>query len=141
MSQPDRFGPVFKQVHDALEKNANNLLRADGLTMAQMHLLFLLEDCPDGCYSLKELEKRLRLAQSTMAGIVKRSERKGFVACYGDPHDKRIKHVRITPEGRDICAAARQHMDHSEERFLAGISPAEQALLLELLHRVLQNLS
>ena len=29
MLKVDRFGPVFKQIHDALEKNANNLLRAD----------------------------------------------------------------------------------------------------------------
>ena len=110
MLKVDRFGPVFKQIHDALEKNANNLLRADDLTMAQVHLLFLLEESPDGCYSLKELERRLRVAQSTMVGVVKRSAQKGFVECYGDPHDKRVKHVRITPEGRRICAAAQKHM-------------------------------
>ncbi len=92
MLKVDRFGPVFKQIHDALEKNANNLLRADDLTMAQVHLLFLLEESPDGCYSLKELERRLRVAQSTMVGVVKRSAQKGFVECYGDPHDKRVKH-------------------------------------------------
>ena len=141
MLKVDRFGPVFKQIHDALEKNANNLLRADDLTMAQVHLLFLLEESPDGCYSLKELERRLRVAQSTMVGVVKRSAQKGFVECYGDPHDKRVKHVRITPEGRRICAAAHNLMGESEERFLKGISPAERALFLELLYKVLRNLS
>ena len=120
MLKVDRFGPVFKQIHDALEKNANNLLRADDLTMAQVHLLFLLEESPDGCYSLKELERRLRVAQSTMVGVVKRSAQKGFVECYGDPQ---------------------KHMGESEERFLKGISPAERALFLELLYKVLRNLS
>lgn len=141
MVRADRFGPVFKQVHDSIEKNVNNQLRTDGLTSAQVHLLFLLEECPDGCYSLKELEKKLRVAQSTMAGVVKRSAKKGFVECYGDPQDKRVKHVRITPEGRNICVAVWHRMDELEERLLDGISPAERALLLELLRKVLRNLS
>ena len=72
-------GTLIKQIHDGLEKQANNSLRTQGLTMSQMGVLIELHFSPEKQMPLKELERRLHVAQSTAAGIVARLEQKGFV--------------------------------------------------------------
>ena len=105
-------GRLLKQIHDGLEKQANNDLRTHDLTMAQVSVLMLLNDADKETLTLKEIEKALHVAQSTSAGIVSRLEQKGFVESFGDAEDKRIKLVRITQTGRQCCGEARANMDH-----------------------------
>ena len=63
---------LLKQIHDGVEKQANNSLRSQGLTLAQVGALIELRSIPEKQLTLKELEKRLHVAQSTAAGIVAR---------------------------------------------------------------------
>ena len=92
-------GLLLKQIHDEMSKNANNALRSQNITLAQLEVLDLLDQAPEGRYSLKELEQILHVAQSTAAGIISRLEQKGFVEGLGDAEDRRIKRVQITPAG------------------------------------------
>ena len=78
MSKDISCGMLFKQIHDELEKRTNNSLRSSDLTMAQMGALLVLREKSDKEMPLKELERSLRVAQSTAAGIVSRLEQKGF---------------------------------------------------------------
>ena len=55
---------------------------------------------------MKEIERHFQVAQSTVAGIVVRLERKGFVEAAGDRSDRRIKLVRLTAEGEGCCKKA-----------------------------------
>ena len=73
MDIQDSCGTLLKQIHDALEKQANNSLRADGLTMAQVGVLLMLDRAEHRQMPLKELEKALHVAQSTAAGGADRS--------------------------------------------------------------------
>lgn len=133
-------GTLIKQIHDGLEKQANNSLRTQGLTMSQMGVLIELHFSPEKQMPLKELERRLHVAQSTAAGIVARLEQKGFVAGFGDASDRRIKMLRITPAGEECCQLADQHMVASEETLLSGLTEAERAAFFALLERVAGNL-
>ena len=131
---------LFKQIHDSLEKQANNSLRSQGLTMAQMSVLVELSLTPEKQMPLKEMERRLHVAQSTAAGIVTRLEQKGFVEGYGDAQDRRIKMLRITPAGEICCQLADQNMAKTETLLLSGLTEAEQSILFDLLKRVVNNL-
>ncbi len=133
-------GTLFKQIHDSLEKRANSALRSQGLTMAQMSVLVELCLTPEKQMSLKEMERRLHVAQSTAAGIVTRLEQKGFVEGYGDAQDRRIKLLRITPAGESSCHLADQNMAKNETLLLYGLTEAERSILLDLLKRVAKNL-
>ena len=139
MEEARACGLMVKQIHDALEKQANNALRGKGLTLAQLSLLMELCGAPEQTASLKELEKVLHVAQSTTAGIVARLEQKGFLASVGDP-DRRIKLVRLTPLGERCCADAKQNMDDAEERLLSGLTQPERALFHQLLTQVSRGL-
>jgi DNA-binding MarR family transcriptional regulator len=132
-------GRLLKQIHDGLEKQANNDLRTHDLTMAQVSVLMLLNDADKETLTLKEIEKALHVAQSTSAGIVSRLEQKGFVESFGNAEDKRIKLVRITQTGRQCCGEARANMDHADDILLAGLSEEERTILRMLLVRVSRN--
>lgn len=131
---------LFKQIHDSLGKRANNSLRVRGLTMVQMSVLVELSLSPEKQMALKEMERRLHVAQSTAAGIVARLEQKGFIESFGDAADRRIKMLRITPEGEACRQQADQNLVEAEAMLLRGLTEKEHALLLDLLKRVAQNL-
>ena len=60
MEKPQDCGMLIKQIHDELLKNANNALRSQNITMTQLEVLALLNQAPEGRYSLKELEQLLQ---------------------------------------------------------------------------------
>lgn len=133
-------GAMIKQIHDELEKRANNSLRPHDLTMAQMNVLLALNDVAGKQISLKDLEQRLHVAQSTAAGIVSRLEQKKLIEALGDPQDKRIKRVRITEKGMERCKEAEQYMEETEEHILSRLTETERAILLTLLQKVRDSL-
>lgn len=140
MSACTPTGLLIKQIHDCLEKKSNNALRAKGLTMMQVSVLLALQDASEKQLSMKELEHRFHIAQSTAAGIVSRLEQKGLVEAMSDASDKRIKLVRITMAGAACCKDASRLMDEAEEMIHDGFSKEERDALHSLLMKVLANL-
>lgn len=133
-------GAMIKQIHDELEKQANNALRPQDLTMAQVGVLLTLNEADGRQFSLKDLEQIFHVAQSTAAGIVSRLEQKGLVEPFGDPEDKRIKKIRITPKGVERCREAEMQMIQTEARILSGLTETEQTIFLTLLQKVRDSL-
>ena len=121
---PEHCASLIRQINSATEKRVNNEMREADLTHAQICLSFTLID-KGGCCTLKEMEKHLRLAQSTTLGIVKRAEEKGLVECFHDPDDRRSKSVRITRKGVDTCSQIRSNIANTERWLLAGLNPEE----------------
>lgn len=137
---PRNFGLLFKQIHDELEKHSNNLLRSQGLTVAQAGILRELNCDPEKQMPLKELEKQFHVAQSTAAGIVSRLEQKGLVESFGSADDRRIKMVKITPAGEQCCHFAEQYIKETEAKLLSGLTDTEQSILSALLEKVRNSL-
>lgn len=132
-------GLLIKQINDKLEKDANNALRRQDLTLAQVTALTWLGGRPNKTAALKELERELGVAQSTTAGIITRLEQKDFVESFGDNDDKRIKMVRLTQKGEQKCLSARQNMDAAEKKLLSGLDEEEKAAFHRLLRQVRNN--
>ena len=140
MANGRNCGDLLKQIHDELEKQANNLLRAQDLTMAQVGALLALNQTSEKQMSLKDLERWLHVAQSTAAGIASRLEQKGFVEAFGDPTDKRIKMLRITSSGMSCCKTAEKNMIATEQKLLSGLTEEEQAIFKMFLLKVRNSL-
>lgn len=134
------IGFCIKQIHDRMEKRANNSLRADGLTMMQLSFLLELQRADEKQLTMKELERGFSVAQSTVAGIVSRLEQKGLVEARTDNSDKRVKLVHITPSGEACCAEAAVHKEESERKLLKGFTEAECETLRRLLMRAAKNM-
>lgn len=133
-------GPLIKQINDELRKNANNALRGQDMTLAQLEALVQLNQSPEGQRSLKELEQILHVAQSTAAGIISRLEQKGFVEGFGDTGDWRVKLVRITPAGIECVRTVLHYRAEAEDRLLSGLTEAERDIFYMLLKKVRDSL-
>lgn len=133
-------GILIKQIHNQLEKNANNVLRAQGLTMTQIGMLVELDAQPLGKMTMKELEQALRVAQSTVVGIVNRLEQRGYVVTFTDSDDKRVRVAQITEKGMQCCQQARKNMEQAEENLLAGLNGQERETFHKLLEKVIQTM-
>ena len=68
-------GLLIKHIHDSLEKKANNELRDEDLTLMQVSILIELKHAVNGEMTMKEIEHRFHIAQSTTAGIVSRMKK------------------------------------------------------------------
>lgn len=136
MENHNSCGFLIKQIHDALEKNANNTLREDNMTMAQIGALLLLDEAPEKQMNLKQMEQSMRVAQSTAAGIISRLEQKDLIESFRDCTDKRIKMIRITPKGEACCQRSEWHMGQAETVLLSALTDTEKEIFYTLLRKV-----
>ena len=130
------YGWYLKRIGNALAKEAAHNMQTHQLTMQQAHTLVTLRHAPGGSLTLKELEEQFCAAQSTVAGLIARLEKKGLVEGYVDPDDKRVKRVRLTEAGLAMNATCRQDVVASEKRLVGQLTEAEQASFLDLLRKV-----
>ena len=127
------YGRLFKQIDEILAARVNsNLLKWD-LTNSQLHALLTLRRSPGQTLTLKELESAFHMAQSTIAGLVMRLEKKGLVESLADSADRRVKRVHLTEKGREVCHTCRDHFTETERLLTSHLTEAEQAELYRLL--------
>ena len=130
----------IKVINDRLEKEANNSLREKKLTSVQMHVLMLLLGEKDQTMPLKEVERRLHVAQPTAAGVVVRLEQKGFLESMICPDDRRVKLLHLTEEGERQCRECITHAQEAEKRVRDALTAEEYGKLTELLEKIILSL-
>ena len=136
MSKLYSCGTLLKQIHDIMEKNANNVLREQDLTISQSGVLVLLDEKEGKTASFKELEKEFGVSQPTMVGILNRLVQKDFVEVLTDSEDKRIRKAHLTQKGADKCKEGYKHMNSAEEQLLRSLTDDEKKEFNRLLLKV-----
>ncbi|MEV0661557.1 MarR family winged helix-turn-helix transcriptional regulator [Actinomadura luteofluorescens] len=107
--------------------------REHGLTSQQGQLLCVLMARP---YGMSELGATLRLAKSSLTGLVDRTERNGLVRREPDPQDTRAVRVSLTPRGSRLADEFYTETCRRIEELPNGLSRAERDTLADLLGRV-----
>lgn len=136
MSKNYSCGTLLKQIHDIMEKNANNVLREQDLTISQSGVLVLLDEKEGKMASFKDLEKDFGVSQPTMVGILNRLVQKDLVEVLTDSVDKRIRKAHLTPKGVAKCKEGYKHMNSAEEQLLKSLTDDEKAEFHKLLLKV-----
>lgn len=113
-------------------------LRELGLGMGHLPVLVALAE--GGQLSQKELARRARVEQPTMAEALARMERDGLVRRETNPEDRRGSLVSLTASARAKVPRAMAAMARGQDEALAGLDAADRATLLRLLRRVAENL-
>ncbi|MGI6108704.1 MAG: MarR family winged helix-turn-helix transcriptional regulator [Eubacteriaceae bacterium] len=129
-------GLLIKHISDAVGRKSNNQLRKDELTMSQMRFLGYLNEQMDRKVPLKELESEFEVAQSTVAGIISRLEKKEFVITEQNENDARAKNVYLSEKGQDLIADAEVYRIQSEDMLTAPLTEEETGELKRLLMKV-----
>ena len=130
------YGWFIKRIDNALEKEANQLLLELNLTMQQNRLLILLAHAEEHTLSMKALEEHFGAAQSTVAGLVSRLEKKGLIEAVASPADRRVKLARLTEAGVLLHARSRQHVVDTEARLTSKLTAEERDVFLNCLRKV-----
>ncbi len=128
-------GFLIKQINDILEKKGNQEMEMFGITMSQHSVLMFLD-----ILDFKELERKLHVAQSTTAGIVKRLEQKDLVEVVMNLQDRRAKQVRLTKKGQACIEISRKKINEVERDLLSSLNDQEKEELYELLSKVRNHL-
>ena len=134
------LGLKLKMIDDNIKKKANNDLVEMDLTIAQHHTLVYLVRREDHTAELKAIEREFRVSQPTVAGIAQRLEAKGYVEALGNPKDKRVKLIRLTPQGEELCRRSWEKMKRRMDALTGGLSESDLSELDRLLDIVLRNI-
>lgn len=138
--EPLHCGELIKRLSDILSRCANKDLKADDMTASQIKMMIIISETDGECITLKELEKYFGVSQATIAGLALRLEKKGMIESFYDSKDKRIKHVRLTDKGRDMCKHAGKAMIEKEKWFLSALDEDESKELHRLLQKVYDSM-
>ncbi|MCC8102912.1 MAG: hypothetical protein LIP11_11870 [Clostridiales bacterium] len=85
---------------------------------------------------MKTLETHFDVAQSTAAGVIVRLERKGLVEGFVPKEDKRLKYIRLTEAGKELCRTSEQDLEVGEQILVAGLNEEERKEFYRLLLKV-----
>ena len=106
----------------------------DGVTPMQWAALVRLSE--EGPMSPADLGRSTAMDAATLKGVADRLALRGLVEAAADPDDGRRLVLSLTGEGRALVARALPLARAITEETLAPLSPAERALLLDLLDRL-----
>jgi len=131
--------PAFITAHDMLVVRIEDRLRAAGLPGLSWYVvLWVLERAPDQRLRMHELADTAVIARSNLTRLVDKLEKNGLVMRERVAGDRRGAYARITDKGR----AMRSEMwtvygPAIEELFLRHLTPEENAMLREIMVRLL----
>lgn len=83
----------------------------------------------------RQLARALAVTPPNIAVWLDRLASRGLVERERSVADGRMQHIHITPSGDALASGAAQALVDAEQFMLAGLSAAERAMLVELLHK------
>ncbi|MDQ3704700.1 MAG: MarR family transcriptional regulator [Chloroflexota bacterium] len=135
----DKVGYLLAQVCKAHRQCAGVALNEHGVHVGQEMILMQLY-CQEGLPQ-SQLVEALGVEPPTVTKMLQRMEAAGLVERRQDPEDARVSLVYLTEQGRQTELPLMRSWEQLEERFVAGLTDMEKALLRRLLMQVLNNLN
>ncbi len=123
----------------ALEQALEEELRGFGFTVRQFQVLFHL--VREGPLCQADIAARIDVAPPTVAGVVERMERDGWVARSPDPNDRRRKLVAPTAAVEPLWEQACECAARVHERATQGLDADALADLHTTLAAIQENLA
>jgi DNA-binding MarR family transcriptional regulator len=119
------LGEVFEfmrliwTVHHSLQRTSKHMEALLGITGPQRLVLRIVGRFPG--IPAGQLAEILRLHPSTMTGILKRLQRRGFLHRRKDPKDARRALLGLTPKGRQLDVETRGTVEDAVKQTLASV--------------------
>lgn len=129
-----RLGFVLAKAEQELHGRLDRVTAADGLSIRHLGVLTLVAQ--RGPMRQTDIADAVRLDRTTVMNLVDDLEAAGFVRRGRDQADRRANAVTATDKGRAWLQRLRPKAETVEQAFLAPLTPAEQAILRELLIRL-----
>jgi DNA-binding MarR family transcriptional regulator len=134
---PDQTFIALQKAADRLGQQAEQLIKANGLTGAQYNVLRILRGAePDGlgCSSIGE---RMISHDPDMTRLLDRMEKRALITRQRQKDDRRVVKTRITAEGLTLLKRLDQPVRDLHKRQFQDISAAQLKNLIETLDQIL----
>lgn len=105
-----------------------------GMRTVDFTILALI--CSNGAASPARLSKALGLSPSYITAALDRLQQAGLVKREADEKDRRGLRLRATDKGSTLAAQATATLIEAERRAFTALTPVEQLMLSELLHKL-----
>ena len=122
-----------KKIADAF----NDRLMEKGVSRVQWTALYFLGKY--GSMSQNDLADKMDLKSSTIARLIDRLERDGYVKRIKDPEDRRITKLLLTEEGRGLRELLIPEGEKMSEIITQGISEEKINIFLQVLRKMTDN--
>lgn len=87
----------------------------------------------------KDIENEFGITKSTVAGIIKLMEQKGFITRVSVPRDARLKQLVLTDMGREYDEKMGSQVRQSNLRLQKNITKEEMEIFLRVIDKIKQN--
>src|SRR5579862_5130665 len=130
VKRPNTLEPVGRQLvftAKSMREAFEDMLAAEGATLPSWVVLSALADV--GCVTQGALATHVHLEGATITHHVDRLEKAGLVRRQLDPDDRRVRRLELTDAGAELHARLLGAVIRLQQRVLAGIDPADMAVL------------
>ena len=128
------IGFHIRLAHGAVYRHFTETFSDLDLTQKQVSVLWLIDDHPDMAQA--DIGRRLQMDRATVMAIINRLQKRGYVERGYATEDRRRQSLHLTDAGHRALLSAREAILDHEKWLKSRFSPAEAAMLVELLRRI-----
>lgn len=139
MENPFTISFLMKMITDRVDTMITRGLTVECVTASQGRVLAYLMSRDGEMVSQKDIARHLGVSHTTIKGIVRRLEQKGWVTTAFNSEDGRLKNVYLTEACRKVHKIIRQQIDVIESTLLEGVSEEECSRMKVLLMQMYNN--
>lgn len=136
-------GHEIHSVSNLLGRKIDEEKRLRGMsdvTPVQIWIIRYLYDRRERDIFQRDIERDFTITRSTVTGILKLMEKKGYITRVNVPEDARLKKIILTEKGSNLRNQVVNHIEESERRLVRGMTEEEIDTFLELLRKIKENL-
>jgi DNA-binding MarR family transcriptional regulator len=115
-----------RSMHDLVQ-----FTRDSGMSMTQLSTLMHLSH--QGACGVSDIGNHLGVTSAAASQMIDRLVQQGFLERSEDPLDRRVKQIRVTPQGRQLIDAGIEARRRWMEDLTTALTPEEQALIVRAL--------
>lgn len=140
MEREDQLCHVIKNINNQIFRRVNQKLAQnpdiDSETARSGWILGYLITHEDETLYQKDIEERFDLARSTVTGLLKPMEQKGYITRENSKQDARLKRIMITDLGKEAHNKSMSCVHEVEEELNSILTPEEAEEAYRLLRKV-----
>lgn len=134
----EQFSESLFLITHAWRTELDRRLRPLGFSHSRWLLLLHLSR-NDGC-THRELAESMGIEAATLVKLVDHMEKKGLLKRCASETDRRVKHLRLSAEGKKVVENIRSYATDLRKEVLSGLSPAEIKTALDVLNNIRSKL-
>lgn len=140
MENKQNVGYEIHTLDNMIGRCVASMCEKDGLTQMQSWMIgYLYEHSSENIFQ-KDIEARFHIAPSTVSGILKIMEKRGFLLREPVSNDARLKRLVLTEKGVGHQLNVIRNLERMEHMLKEGVSEEHLDIFLNIIHHMKQNI-